>query len=164
MLFANILVGRRSSMLESKRQWVLCWRCLCRTYVLLLLIGIRWASPPLADRQLVRTNYETCGMRCRYRTCHDKFFTFSVQNKLAIGEHRGIRISSDAVVRLVVRWYTVTTYDLCMTHKNYVHEEWNATKSGHQYHVVVHTPYSKKKQYILTQYFRHFTVVWKRQE
>ena len=29
---------------------------------------------------------------------------------------------------------TVMTYDLCMTKKYYVQEEWNVTKSGHQYH------------------------------
>ena len=39
--------------------------------------------------------------------------------------------------QLVVRWYIVTTYDLpgikYDTKKYYVQEEWNVTKSGHQY-------------------------------
>ena len=42
--------------------------------------------------------------------------------------------------QLVVRWYlytvttVVTTYDLHDTKKHDVQEEWNVTKSGHQYH------------------------------
>ena len=34
-------------------------------------------------------------------------------------------------VGIIVRWYTVRTYDPYMTPRNYVQEEWTITKSGH---------------------------------
>ena len=47
-------------------------------------------------QQFVRTNYETCDMRYRYRTC--EIISCSIQNKLAIGEYRSILARLDAVV------------------------------------------------------------------
>ena len=51
------------------------------------------------------------------------------------------------------------------TKKYYVQEEWNVTKSAHQYHTpccIYHV--AKKVRYIFMQYVRGFIVVWKRQD
>ena len=108
-------------------------------------------SAPMADRPYlnlaVRPNeLRNVYMRCRSKTCY--VISCSMQEKLAIGEYRGILSGSDAVVyylyeqcdtaHTLVEFAKGSTPVCCYdvrpindTKKYDVQERWNVTMSGH---------------------------------
>ena len=120
-----------------------------------------------------------CGMRCRYRACW--IISFSIEQMLALFEYRGILISLDAVVlliwalrycpihwqysQLVVRSYTVRTYDLYMKPRSITYtRKGTIAMSGYITRSRVYTMYPKKTMVYTCATFSGFIVVWKRPE